>query len=54
MIHEEWGRASLFKVIEKTLDEYVESCESMRYRVDKCGYIHQILDKVEQRSEAKR
>ena len=57
MIQQEWKEASLDKVIEITLDEYHDECEQMGYRVDKCGYIGQILDKVEeekQRSEAER
>ena len=54
MIQREWKEASLHKVIETTLDEYCDECKRMGYRVDKCGYIGQILDKVEeekQRSE---
>lgn len=46
MIETEWREASLHKVIETTLDEYVEECSQMNHRVDKCGYINQILDKV--------
>lgn len=59
MIQQEWKEASLHKVIETTLDEYVEESNrtpyrGTNYRPDKCGYICQILDKVEeekQRSE---
>ena len=32
-----------------TIDEYVEECQQKGHRVDKCGYISQILDKVEER-----
>jgi len=50
MVLQEWKEASLHKVIETTLDEYVDECERTPYagthRPDKCGYIGQILDKV--------
>lgn len=47
----EWEAASLHRVIETTLDEYVEECNrtpyrGLSYRPDKCGYILQILEKV--------
>jgi len=48
MVLQEWKEASLHKVIETTLDEYLNECKQMNCRVDKCGYIGQILDKVEQ------
>lgn len=56
MIDIEWRKASLHKVVETTLDEYVEECErtpykDTSYRPDKCGYIGQILDKVEQEKQ---
>jgi len=46
MEQKEWKEASLHRVVEVTLDEYVEECKRMGYRVDKCGFILQILDKV--------
>ncbi len=51
MIQQEWKEASLHKVIEVTLDEYIDDRErtpyaGTPYRPDKCGYIGQILDKV--------
>lgn len=67
MIQQELKEASLHKVIETTLEEYAIACETTphrnyygsgyNYHPDKCGYIGQILDKVEedkQRSEAER
>ena len=48
MIQQKWKEASLYKVIETTLDEYLDECKRMGGRVDKCGYIGQILDKVEE------
>ena len=51
MILQEWKGARLDKVIEVTLDEYVDECKTMGYRVDKCGYIGQILGKVEEEKQ---
>jgi len=47
MEQNEFKQASLHTVIEVTLEEYVRECEQMGYHVDKCGYIGQILEKVE-------
>lgn len=47
MEQKEWEKANLHRVVEVTLDEYVEECKRMGYRVDKSGFISQILDKVE-------
>jgi len=46
MTIEELIKASLPKVIEVTLDEFMDECQKMGHKVDKCGYINQILDKV--------
>lgn len=45
---EELRKVSLPKVIEVTLDEFMDECQKMGHKVDKCGYINQILDKVEE------
>ena len=47
MEKKEWETARLHRVVEVTLDEYVEECERMGHRVDKSGFILQILDKIE-------
>lgn len=53
MESKEWETASLFKVVEVTLDEYAEECEQMGRRVDKCGYISQILEKAKHKIRRK-
>ena len=39
--------ATLHRVIEVTLDEYLDDCRKDGYRKDKSGYIGQILAKVD-------
>lgn len=64
MTLQELKEASLHRIIETTLEEYAIACETTphrnyfgsgyNYHPDKCGYIGQILGKVEdekQRSE---
>lgn len=53
---EEIRGATLHKVIEVTLDEYLDDSNktpyrNTGYRPDKCGYIGQILDKIKEKEE---
>ena len=47
MTPEELKSATLLRVIEVTLDEYLDDCKRDGYRKDKSGYIGQILSKVD-------
>ena len=47
MTPEEIEKATLHRVVEVTLDEYLDVCRRDGYRKDKSGYVGQILSKVD-------
>jgi len=49
---DELRKATLYQVVAQTLVEYLHDCQMTPYNgreKDRCGYIGQILDKVEER-----